>query len=362
MRPSASSSPPLAVVPFSPPPNLSASARRLRRHFDRGAALTRQEIATHIGCVPRHASRLVEELRDAGVPVQEQRQGRAKVYSLAAEHQHRTIQVEELDEAALRALVVAAEASRALLRDTPLADPLDRAFGVLLAAYRGDDLDSFEPEAVADQWHFGALAAPGVGTLATLRQLDEAIRSFQSVEVVYVNGRGERSTRVLDPLAVAPFSSGWQLAAWCHRRRAVRDFRPDRIERIRPLDAHFSPPADWNPDVHFDGRFGALDGDGRLQRVQLRVDRSVIQHFRSGPYHPSQTITPDGDGFAVTFQVPELKAIRSWVRSWGPAVTALAPAELVDALANDAHATATLYDASPSRSPAVHERHRTGQT
>ncbi|MEM1054710.1 MAG: WYL domain-containing protein [Bacteroidota bacterium] len=303
----------------------------------------RYQIAAELGCVPRHASRLVDELREAGVPVEEERNGRKKVYFIPDEHQRRTIQVEELDEAALRALVVAAEASRAILAGTSLEEPLGRAFGALLAAYRGDEYGTFEPEAVADRWHFGTVAAPGVGALATMRTLDEAIRESRSVRVTYVNGRGERSERVLDPLAVAPFPSGWQLAAWCHRRQAVRNFNPARIEAIALTDAYFSPPDGWDADLHFDGRFGALEGDGRLQTVRLRVSRTVAQHFLTRPYHSSQRIAEAGGEMEVTFQVPELQAIRAWVRSWGPAVTALEPPELVEGLTEDARQTAARY-------------------
>lgn len=328
---------------FPDPPDLSRGARILRRHFDRGSRWDRYAIADALSCVPRHAARLVQELRDAGVPVEDVRENRRKVYFIAPEHQRRTIQVEELDEEALRALVVAAEASRAILAGTPLGEPLNRAFGVLLAAYQGDEIDTFEAEAVADRWHFGNASAPGVGELETLRTLDEAIRESESIRVTYINGRGERSERTLDPLAVAPFPSGWQLAAWCHRRRAVRNFNPARIEAIAPTGRYFSPPDGWDADLHFGGRFGALEGDGRLQTVRLRVSPSVAQHFLTAPYHASQRVTRTTAGLEVSFQVPELKTMRAFVRSWGPAVTALDPPELVRTLAEDARQTAAAY-------------------
>ena len=323
--------------------DLSRSARKLLRQLDRSAEMTKREIGALLGCTPRHAARILDELRAAGVTVSETRKGREKAFGVSAEHQRRMIQVEDLDEEALRALAVAAEASRAVLRGTPLEAPLDRAFAVLLAAYDGENLHSFEPDRLVDQWHFDQASAPGVGPVEILRTLVRAITDQQTVEVEYTNGRGETSTRQLDPLAFAPFPSGWQLAAWCHRRRAVRNFNPARIARVEPLDDYFSLPKDWDADAHFDGRFGALDGDGRLQTVRLRVARRVAQHFKTRPYHASQQVEDAGDELLVSFQVPELKAIRSWVRSWGPAVVALAPPELVVALAEDARATAAHY-------------------
>ena len=331
-----------------PEADLSRSARALRRQFDRGAALTKRQIGEVLGVTARHAARLVDELRAAGVPVQEGRAGRAKAFSVSTEHQRRTVQVDALDEEALRALTVAADASRALLAGTPLGDPLRRAFAALLDAVGDDEVYSFDPEAEAEHWSFQTAAAPHAGPLATLRTLDRAIVASQSVAVDYVNGRGERSRdRVLDPLALAPFPSGWQLAAYCHARRAVRNFNPVRIEAVALVpDAYFAPPAGFDADAHFGGRFGALDGDGRLHAVRLRVAPAVVQHFRTRDYHTSQQAEPDPDrpgGLLVTFQVPELKTMRAFVRSWGPNVTALSPPDLAADLADDARQTAAAY-------------------
>src|SRR5690606_15557697 len=185
----------------------------------------------------RHVTRVVGELRDAGVPVEEERVGRAKRFSVPEVHRRRRLEVEALDEEALRALTVAAEAARALLRHTPPADPPARGFRAFAAA------------------------APPAQNLETLRLLDRAIQESRSVRCDYTNGRGEVSPdRKLDPLALAPFKSGWQLAAWCHVRRAVRNFTPARIERLRlchgdPSGDFFSPPEGWDKDDHFGGRF-----------------------------------------------------------------------------------------------------------
>ena len=245
---------------------------------------------------------------------------------------------------------VAAEASRALLRDTPLGAPLSRAFQTLLDAVGDDTVYSFDPELEAEHWYFGNAAAPGADRLDVMRALDRAIVDSQSIRIDYTNGRGERSDgRLLDPLAMAPFSSGWQLAAYCHSRRAVRNFNPARIDRVALVpDAHFAPPDDFVADEHFGGRFGALEGTGRLREVRLRVAPHVAQHFRSGGYHTSQRNEPDPDqpgGLMVTYHVPEIKTMRSFVRSWGAAVVALAPPELVAQLTTDARDAAQAYGA-----------------
>ena len=337
---------------LDPEADLSRAARALRRAFDRDARLTKRQVGALLGCTPRHAARVVDELRGVGVPVEEGWAGRAKEFFVPTAHQRRAVRVDALDEEALRALTVAADASRALLAHTPLGAPLQRAFATLLAAVGDDRVYSFDPEAERDHWTFQTAAAPHPGPLDTLRTLDRAITDAQSVRVDYVNGRGERSRdRVLDPLAMAPFPSGWQLAAYCHARRAVRNFNPSRIEAVAPVpEAYFAPPAGWDPDAHFGGRFGALEGDGRLRTVRLRVAPAVAEHFRTRDYYTTQRAEPDPDrpgGLLVTFQVPELEAMRAFVRSWGPNVVAVDPPELVRQLADDARRTAAAYAATP---------------
>ena len=337
-------------APFTDPEaRLSRSARQLRRAFDRDARLTKVEIGARLACTPRHAARVLDELRTAGVPVAQEPVGRAQQYYVPAEHQRRQVQIDALDEEALRALTVAADASRALLRGTPLEAPLGRAFAVLLGAVGDEDVYSFDPEAEGRHWHFGNAAAPGAGRLDVMRAIDRAITASQTVRVSYTNGRGERTEgRLLDPLAVAPFPSGWQLAAWCHARRAVRNDNPARITSVEVVpDGTFTVPADFDADAHFGGRFGALDGGaGRLHTVRLRVAAEVAQHFHTRDYHTSQRSEPAAaGGLVVTYQVPELKTMRAFVRSWGPAVVALDPPALVAEVAADARQTAALYGA-----------------
>lgn len=75
-----------------------------------------------------------------------------------------------------------------------------------------------------------------------LSQLTQAVADRVQLEMVYVNKRGERDRRVVDPIAVDSRDDVWFLRAWCHTRRALRTFRVDRIEDISvtttPADTH----------------------------------------------------------------------------------------------------------------------------
>jgi predicted DNA-binding transcriptional regulator YafY len=123
------------------------------------------------------------------------------------------------------------------------------------------------------------------------------------------------------------------------------------MERVRLVEGPagvFTEPDGFDATAHFGDRFGALEGHGRVRTVRLRVAAAVAQHFRSKRYHGTQHAEPQpGGGLVVTYQVRELDAMRAFVRSWGPNVVALEPAELVAALAEDARALAAAYEAAP---------------
>ncbi len=342
-------------------PTLSRTAADLHRLLDRGNRLTKQEAARRLGRHERSITRLVDELRQAGVPVREEkdpRNRRAKRFYLAEEHQRRGLVLDALDEHALFALSVAAEAAGAALAGTPLEAPLRRGFHALLAAVsdlpdeEGEPAGpfTFEPDAVPTSWYFGALAAepPDPDIYAALNR---AIGSCQAVRIDYTDGEGERTYgRELEPLALAPIGGVWRLVAHCKLRGALREFNLVRIAHLKPVSRYFARPDGFSLRAHFAGRFGALEG-GEPVEVILRVAPERATYFRSRRYHPSQQIEERGGGaLGVTYRVPGGKAldeVRAWVRSWGPYVLVEAPADLAEQIAADAADTARAYEDRP---------------
>ncbi len=327
--------------------SLPPKARRLRTLFDRDHRLTKKEIGERLGCCARHARRLVDALREAGIPVADEKDPanrRAKRFYLPTEHQRRSLVLDELDEEALYALTVAAQAAEGALSGTALHAPLRRAFAMLLNAYSHEDIFLFDEDAQAEAWHFGALAAAPVEA-GVWQAVTTAIDRGHGLRVDYLNGAGERSfKRLLDPLALAPLGGVWLLAAFCHQRQAVRDFNLARVSNAKAFpERRFDRPAGFDPHTHFAGRFGALAGQERYS-VRLRVAPERAVYFESKRYHPSQTAERSADGaLLVTFQVRTLDPVRAFVASWGPSVVALAPPELADRLAADAAETVRAY-------------------
>lgn len=82
---------------------------------------------------------------------------------------------------------------------------------------------------------YGASTSPGVD----LSALREAIRSGRKVHLVYDGEQGDRTERIVWPLAVAYYVQATLIAAWCELRADYRHFRTDRIVSAQILDEVF---------------------------------------------------------------------------------------------------------------------------
>ena len=332
---------------------LHPSAERLRALLDAGYRLTKAEAAARLDRDPRSVTRLVRDLRAAGVPVRDEpdpADGRRKRFFLADEHQRRGLRLDALDEAEILALTVAAEAARAALRGTTLQDPLASAFRALLGAAReaggGVGTLTFDPDDEPAHWHFGdPVTPPDPAVFAPLRR---ALTDRRRVRIDYADTRGRRTDgREVSPLGFGLVRGAWLLVAYCHLRRALRDFALPSVSHVCPLDRAVHAPDGFDLDAHFAPRFGALAGEDTVA-VRLRVSADRAVHFRRRRYHPSQALAERPDGsLTATYAVPggvALDEVRAFVASWGPSVTVEAPAELAGRLAEDARAVAAAYD------------------
>jgi len=81
-----------------------------------------------------------------------------------------------------------------------------------------------------------AAAAPAGIDLATLRR---AVRDERKLELDYRDEKGQPSQRIIWPLALIYYSETVNIVAWCELRQAIRNFRTDRVQESRPLDASF---------------------------------------------------------------------------------------------------------------------------
>ena len=328
-----------------------SSAEQLYDLLASGHRLTKNEARQRLGLKSkRQIRRLVNRLKDRDIPVQETFEDGRKMFFLEARDQRPEDLPVDLTERQVRALLVAAEAAQATLRPTPLAEALQAATKQLRPLLDQTYFFSFEPGREPERWHFEAPTSMPIDA-EVFETLHRAIASCQSVRIDYhAASSGNRSTdRKIDPLVIAVRKNAWMVAAYCHRRKQVRDFNLFGIQSIRLCDSDEELTvqkrhADFDPDTYYRGRFSALAGD-QVHTVRLLAEPKAARYFRRKRYHPTQQVAEEReDGrIVIEYEVAGLEEIASFVRSWGPKVKVLAPDALAERVAEEARQTAARY-------------------
>lgn len=297
----------------------------------------------------RHLRRLLGQLREAGVPLQEKRVGRVKRFYIPEEQRQLEARPLKLTEDQVFALTVAAEAARSMLEPTPLGEPLLEAFAQLLSNL-SSQVHTFEPEALRQHWHFGATPTAAIDP-AMFRAISHAVEECRCIKIDYLTAStGAFSKgRLVDPLAIAVKGGTWLMVAYCHTRQRVLDFAFAGIQRVELCDpevenAYFTRPEGFDAEMHFRDRFGALSGD-EVHEVRIHVEAAKAEYFRRKFYHPTQqieTTLPDGR-IIVSFEVSGLDEIRSFLLGWGSGITVVEPPALVERIREEALAIAAKY-------------------
>ena len=87
---------------------------------------------------------------------------------------------------------------------------------------------------------FGPVASPAV-----LLELTSAAQATRRVWLRYA-GPDAVTEREIDPYGVVHHRGRWYAVGFCHLRLAVRMFRLDRVAELRPRDASFARPIDFD--------------------------------------------------------------------------------------------------------------------
>ena len=324
-------------------------AELLRYQLNVGATLTYPQMAQLTQLGPKQISRLIAQLQHEGLPVQERRENRQKVFFLPAENQQVVVPDLNFDAAEIRALAIAAKASRSVLMGTPHAEPLRQAFDKLLDRAR-PALYLFDVDEPMQEWHFDDNPADSIA-LTCFRELEQAMDEHRSVRIDYLTAKDGRTSagRKVDPYFFAKRNRAWMLIAHCHQREKPITFAMTRISQVVPCDdatenAFFEIPADFVPEDFFWASMGAITS-GECYELRLLVEPDKAIHFRERQYHRTQQVEeerPDGR-VVVSYELEGFEEMRSFCQGWGVGITVLEPASLRERLLQEAEELARRY-------------------
>ncbi|MCL2514911.1 MAG: WYL domain-containing protein [Microbacteriaceae bacterium] len=178
---------------------------------------------------------------------------------------------------------------------------------------------------------------------AALDVLRGALASGHRVEFDYLNARGGRERRPVDPLRLESRDDAWYLRGWCHLRRDLRIFRIDRMEAVvdTGLAVLHTPDEVALSETLFDPSADDLV-------VEVRVAESALPGFAEYLSDDAQLV-PDGEGYVRTsIRVAHFHSLKRLVASMAGLLTVTAPAEARREIAEWALQGRARYRSAPS--------------
>ncbi len=185
-----------------------------------------QEAADHFGVKPQAVREAVELIAVSGIPGETGQYQHGDLFDLAWDD------FEENDQIVLTNLVAIDDAPRFSGREAAAL-----IAGLQYLSALPENADRSAIASLTTKLSRGASALPsqlavgGTESDSTLALIRESVAAGLQLEFDYLNARGEREHREVDPLRVESVDADWYLRGWDHLREAVRTFRLDRIER-----------------------------------------------------------------------------------------------------------------------------------
>lgn len=163
--------------------------------------------------------------------------------------------------------------------------------------------------------------------------------------ITYAPGYAAAVTqRTVDPLHLLVYMGNWHLIAWCHERRAVRDFLLSRVQAATMLTTPAASPV--TPEeikAQIEERYGIFFS-GPSTRVVLRFSGTGARSVREQVWFPGQECEEQpGGALLLKFPVADFRELVRDILPFGGDVEALEPPELRRLLAATIEKMAGVY-------------------
>lgn len=177
-------------------------------------------------------------------------------------------------------------------------------------------------------------SSPSEGNQQKLQQLRRAIIEHRTVRFTYFarySKNGEQVQRETNPYGLTCVNQVWYLSAYCHLRKAMRNFRLDRIDALELLSYTFErSPENWC-ELRRDPAQGGI-------AARVLIDHEMARWAREQGNFFLVAQEETADGLLVTLRIHQEREILPWLLSWGRHALVLEPATLRELLAAEIEA------------------------
>lgn len=156
-----------------------------------------------------------------------------------------------------------------------------------------------------------------------LSEIQTALTQKKSLNLKYYsNYKGEVSEREVEPIGLVFYSDAWHLMAWCLMRKDYRDFRTDRIGKIRISDNAYDRDKHPGLQEHLDSLIDRFT----LTEVIVRFKKDVIRFTGNDKYNHGYVDEKDlGDMVEMKFLTPSLDFTARWLLMFDDSVDVISP-------------------------------------
>lgn len=172
------------------------------------------------------------------------------------------------------------------------------------------------------------------GESEILRRIRRAIIERKTLQFLYhtrfsEDGTSRRNRREADPYGLLNYAGAWYLVAYCHLRKALRNFRLERISDLKILEKTFTRPD------HFRLETPAPDNQRNLL-IRALFDLEIADWVKEAKTFFVEQMQETPEGLLVHLRVRTENEVINWLLSWGGKVKVLEPPSLQKRLIREA--------------------------
>ena len=179
---------------------------------------------------------------------------------------------------------------------------------------------------------------------ASLKMIIEACIRNQTIFISYQSPQYDSCTeRTVDPYHLLNYMGTWHLIAYCHKRKAMRDFVVGRIGEIKPTDNSFEIPEKFDLGKYLNSAFGIFKGKSTAE-VTLRFSPNKSRWVKGQVWFKGQTTRLLDDGsLELSFPVASFDEVIMEILKHGSGVEVIKPEALRKRIKEEAKKILDVY-------------------
>ncbi len=182
-----------------------------------------------------------------------------------------------------------------------------------------------------------------------LRTINRAIAEHRVLEIAYKPTGKPESVREIEPYGLAVYQSSIYVVAAAVEvsdpADRMRHWKLDRFSRATALDKWFKPDPSVDLGEHLSRSIGIFSGDTAVP-VQIRLEERAAAWVGEDPWHPEQTLQPQGEQYLLTVPAAHPRELLPKVLALGADAEVLSPESFRQVVADTVTKLAERYPSS----------------